>query len=363
MRIPVRNLWLLQLFASELYATDEGALAGAERLPEELPALVARILANEVTARLHTGLSVGFTRSLADLSRVRGRIDVLGTTRHMLLERGRVRCQFDEIVTDTPSNRLIRTALEKAAVLLPQDTRCRSLALQMEAAGVRGVGTSITSVANLYRQRLLARDRQMLAAAELLLTMSIPETGTGDFIVVTPDASDHRLRKLFENAVFCYYQHALTPAGWHVTHGEWLRWDWNEESMSAGIRAVFPGMQTDITLRAPVGDPDERRRRIVIDTKFAAITTAGHYRKNTLSSGYIYQMFAYLMSQNSRSEEHRHAEGLLLHPVVDGHFDEELSIQGHRIRFATVDLRASASEITRQLLSACSQNSAYGEFR
>lgn len=46
-----------------------------------------------------------------------------------------------------------------------------------------------------------------------------------------------------------------------------------------------------------------------------------------------------------------YASGLLLHPSIDEEMvDEAAVIQGHEIRFATVDLRAQAHEIRSRLL-------------
>jgi 5-methylcytosine-specific restriction enzyme subunit McrC len=41
---------------------------------------------------------------------------------------------------------------------------------------------------------------------------------------------------------------------------------------------------------------------------------------------------------------------LLLHPAIGQMVDETVLIQGHRIRFATVDLTASTADIRSQLL-------------
>src|SRR4051794_32777548 len=172
MQIPIRNVWLLQLFASSLYRRLGTGLVAAEENPEDLPDLVGRILVEEVTVRLHTGLSVGFQQSKRDLNRVRGRIDVLTTERHQLLLRGKVSCSFDEIVTDTPANRLVKAALEKAAILTSGNPVYRSLALQLDAAGVRGPCPPLSAAPAMQRQRLLIRDRVMIAAAELLLTFA-----------------------------------------------------------------------------------------------------------------------------------------------------------------------------------------------
>jgi 5-methylcytosine-specific restriction enzyme subunit McrC len=105
-------------------------------------------------------------------------------------------------------------------------------------------------------------------------------------------------------------------------------------------------IRTDIVL-----DDKVARRRIVIDTKFNAIVTTGWYREESLRSGYLYQMYAYLRSQEGSGDGYSDkAEGLLLHPAVGSSFDESVVIQGHKIRFMTVDLTASATGIRAELL-------------
>lgn len=350
MQIPIRNVWLLQLFASSLYQSAGAGLVAAEDNPEDLPQLVARILADEVTQRLHTGLTVGFKETSRSVTRVRGRINVLPTDRHQLLRRGQISCTFDEIVTDVPANRLVRAALERASRLVRDRSRYRSLALQLETAGVRGPCPPLSTVPAMQRQRLLARDRLMIAAAELLLTLAIPTTDAGEKLLPLPSLEAGYLRKLFERATFGLYRHRLTPAGWTVTHGQWLKWQITDAS--SGMSALLPGMRLDIALQAPP-EPEQPGRRIIIDTKFTAITKPGYYREASLASGYVYQIYAYLMSQDGLEPDAK-TEGLMLHPAVGEHVDEEVVIQGHRIRFATVDLTAPPHDVTRGFLAAIS---------
>ena len=47
------------------------------------------------------------------------------------------------------------------------------------------------------------------------------------------------------------------------------------------------------------------------------------------------------------------ATGLLLHPAIGQMLDETVLIQGHAIRFATVDLASSPAEIRYQLVRLC----------
>lgn len=348
--IPIRNIWLLQLFASDLYRTAGARLAGAEDNPEDLPQLVATILADEVTQRLHKGLTIGFRDTTRSVTRVRGRINMLTTERHQLLRRGQVNCTFDEIVNDVPVNRLARAGLERAARLLPGDLRLRSLALRLEGAGVVGRCPPLSMIPTMMRQRLLSRDRLMIAAAEMLLTMTIPTTDEGERFLPAPALDDAYLRRLFEHAVFGFYRHRLAPVGWTVSHGQWL--NWQATNHSAGMKALLPGMQLDMTLRAPVAAPGTGRL-IVLDTKFTSITKPGHYREATLRSGYVYQIYAYIMSQEGLTPGVT-TEGLMLHPAIGEHVDEEVVIQGHRIRFTTVDLMAKPGALTAELLDAIS---------
>lgn len=348
LQIPIRNVWLLQLYASSLYRSDGAELVAAEDNPEELPDLVARILADEVTVRLHTGLSVGFRQTTRAVTRVRGRINVLTTERRQLLSRGQISCTFDEIVTDTAANRLAKAALERAAALVPGQPRYCSLALQMGAAGVRGPCPPLGTASAMQRERLLGRDRKMIAAAELLLTLTIPATEPGTKMLPLPFLGDHYLRHLFELAAYGFYGHRLKSQGWDVQHGKRLYWDISRES--PGMAAVLPGMVLDIRLRHP--DPSGAgARQVVIDTKFTSVTKPNQFGKVTLSSGYVYQIYAYLMSQDAH-EGGVKSEGLMLHPVVDGNLDEEVVIQGHRIRFATVDLAADPGRMADQFLRA-----------
>lgn len=348
MQIPIRNVWLLQLYASSFYRSAGTGLVSVENNPEDLPELVARILADEVAVRLHTGLSVGFRQTTRAVNRVRGRINVLTTERHQLLRRGLVNCTFDEIVTDTSANRLAKAALEKAAVLVPKEPRYRSLALQLGAAGVRGPCPPLNSVPAMQCQRLLTRDQLMVAAAELLLTLAIPTTQSGGKMLPLPSLEDAYLRKLFERAVYGFYRHRLTPSGWNVSHGDHLKWDIS--TASPGMAAILPRMELDVVLKHP-NSPEGGPRRIVIDTKFTAVTKPGQRGKPTLASDYLYQIYAYLMSQDAREPDVK-SEGLMLHPTVAEHLDEEVVIQGHRIRFTTVDLLAPPRQIADGLLSA-----------
>jgi 5-methylcytosine-specific restriction enzyme subunit McrC len=349
-RIPVRNLWLLMLYASDLFQTRGIGKVGLEDSPDDLPDLVAEILAHAVEQRQRRHLSQGYRAREAVLNRVRGRIDVLKTERHQLLARGLVACRFDELTIDTPRNRFVRAALESICrIVRRQDVahRCRSLAAGLKAQGVSGNAPSRAEMSVDRFGRNDADDRFMVTAAKLALDLTLPTESRGSSVLSLPDREATWVRRLFERAIGGFYDVVLSPHGWRVRCGGTLGWQIEQKTL--GIDRILPTMRTDVVLDHPSSG-----RRIVIDTKFTSIVTTGWYREETLRSGYVYQIYAYLRSQAGRGDELADsATGILLHPSVGEAVDETVMIQGQYIRFVAVDLAAPSGEIRSQLLRLC----------
>ncbi|HCN70403.1 MAG TPA: hypothetical protein DIS96_01275 [Pusillimonas sp.] len=105
-------------------------------------------------------------------------------------------------------------------------------------------------------------------------------------------------------------------------------------------------MQTDIEL-VHAG----QRRKLVIDTKFNQVFGATRYREEVLRSGYLYQLYTYLRTQEAALQvQGIRSEGMLLHPQFGEALDAHIDIQGHRMRFKTINLMTSSEEFEKQLL-------------
>src|SRR4051812_19957646 len=94
--IPVRNLWMLLVYASDLARFLDPLDVQADG-DAELPDLLARLLVAVVERRLRRSLSRGYQARRDVLSRVRGRIDWLETETGLLLRRGRVACRYEDL--------------------------------------------------------------------------------------------------------------------------------------------------------------------------------------------------------------------------------------------------------------------------
>lgn len=345
--IPVRNLWLLMLYASDLFRVLDKSRKNVEENPDDIADLVAELLCYEVERRIRRNLSYGYQSQKKALNRIRGRVDLFTTERHQLLNKGKIACHYSKLTVDTARNRYVRAALEQLAKIVNSKIlahRCKSLATSMIRMGVIGQKPSDHEIFSGRFGRHDLNDRPMVATAKLAFNLVLPTEISGTHHLSSPDKNINWIRKIFEKGVAGFYKVVLPSTEWGVKGGRKL--DWQIERESAGINKVLPLMQTDIILDHLISG-----HRIIIDTKFTSIFKQTQHKKERLDSGYIYQMYAYLRSQEKKEDPVTiNASGLLLHPSIDKMVNEFVIIQNHEIRFATVDLGATAKEIRKQLL-------------
>lgn len=344
--IPVRNIWWLLFYASDLAKWTGETWGGAESSLDELPDLLAELLCGSVETRLAQNLSQGYVARAEILRRVRGRIDVLRCERMGLFAQAKVACRFLELTMNTPRNCYVRGALKHLSGLVKNkrlSIRCQRLALQMERLGVVGRVPGRRQMAAERFGRHDLNDRAMVAAADLAYRLKMPtEKGSSHRMpLVTRD--EPWLRQLFEKAILGFYRVVLPQGEWSVKGGAQHHWPVSEKS--PGAEAILPRMQTDIQL-----DHKPTDRRIIIDTKFAHIFMQNQFAQQKLKSEYIYQMYAYLQTQEGLKNI-QHCDGVILHPSVDEAVDEYAVIQGHRLRFMTINLAATSKQIREGLLT------------
>lgn len=353
-RIPIRNLWWLMLYASvSQFHHSRGKFDIEKNPPDDVQNLVAEILAYQVKRRLRRNLSYGYQKCERVLRRVRGRIDLLYTERHQLLDQGKIACRFEELTVNTPRTRLARCALEKmASIVSDRDLakKCSILAASLKQLGVTGYKPGRAELSADQFSRNNSGDREMVFAAQLAFNLALPTESAGTKFLPAADREYLWVQRLFERGVAGFYNIVLSNGGWKVKPQSERHWPITIESeglKSEESKKLIPVMRMDIILEHP-----NKSRRIVIDTKFSSVMTSSQYKKVILDSSHLYQIYAYLRTQERNNDLFsQHASGILLHPCIGEQFDEFVVIQNHKIRFATVDLTASSDQIRMQLLN------------
>jgi len=209
--------------------------------------------------------------------------------------------------------------------------------------GVGGMRPSRAEMAADQIGRNDAADRLMLSLSRLVFDLALPTELSGPRPFLAPNREEVWARRLFEKAILGVARVELEPLGWRVRGG--MSIEWQVSSASERLAAILPRMVTDIVLDAPDGG------RLVIDTKFTSIMTSSRFGFDLLKSGYLYQLYAYLRSQEGLAPCWDVASGLLLHPAIGVSLKETAVIQGHAVTFATVDLEARAADIRSELRS------------
>ena len=181
----------------------------------------------------------------------------------------------------------------------------------------------------------------MIELAKMASSFSLPSEDEGIAPHLSASRNEHWVRKLFEKAVSGFYKHALKGEGVSVRTGSIFQWPVTLQT--EGVSDVLPSMKADIIL-------ESSNTRLIIDTKFNQIYASGWMREKTLRSGYLYQIYAYLRTQEDESDfRSLNSCGLLLHPSVGEDVFEQVLMQGHILSFATIDLTGSVNQIKDNL--------------
>lgn len=359
--IPIRSLWLLLIYSSDMLdqlrsSERESLLAGHH--DADLIGALAEVLVSEVESRIRKQLTFHYHRTSADLTRVRGRINHLRTVTRRLMDQGRIACSYEEFSVNSPRNRFVAATLLEASRIVSSTEpdaalsrrlgrRCADAAFAMQR---QGVDPRPPSRAELSKDRLGhhdARDRRMLDAAHLVHQMALPYHERGPRLIPRILRDEDRYRTLFEKAVRGYLRYTLVPLGWAVENPH-LKWRHQGE---ADAHELLPLMKTDIMLTNAA-----KTRRIVVETKFTDALTE-HHGKTTIKRDFVYQLYAYLRSQTGIGDQVADtSEGVLLFVAANGRppVDRSVTIQGHHIRFLSVDLADTPSAI-RKRWSLCAE--------
>ena len=184
----------------------------------------------------------------------------------------------------------------------PEKSRTEELRQQLRRLirDLDGVDVIEVSSAFIRRQQLGRNDadyRLMLAICDLVLQRQMPTEEAGSKRLLGLDRDTLTLYKIFERFVANFYRFHLKE--WSVTAQHPLQWH------TAKTSRFLPGMVADLLLRHRADG-----QSIVLDTKFTPNSLAhGRSDKLVFDSSHLYQMYAYLRSQEHLSERLRTASG------------------------------------------------------
>lgn len=337
MAIPIQNIYYLLCYAWDRFEAGEAINVNNLDSTEQMD-LFATVLIEGTQRVLRKGLDRSYQTHSEPAARLRGRIDMGMTVKHMLLPRAKAYCHFDELSHDVLHNAILKWTLERLAQVSGLDRRLRKelLLLHKQFWMVSDIRLTRQIFQRVTLHRNNAHYRLLMNICQLVFECALLDQKTGKYMFKDFRRDENKMAMLFERFLFNFYKREQQvyrvnkrQLHWQVSHAD-------EESM-----ALLPRMETDILLA-------NRDRTIIIDAKYYRQSTREYYGNERFRSAHLYQMFSYLQNLDKRPGVQ--TTGVLLYPTVGRHLDHALEMHGHTIRFYTINLDQDWREIRQGLL-------------
>lgn len=337
--IVIQNVYVMLAYAFRAIKAKSISRVGRENF-DNLHDLLAEILIRGMNSQIKRGLHQDYLSRTEELSTVRGRIDIAQTVNRRAHSRGRVVCNFDEYLPDTPHNQALKSAIS-LLIRRGNISKARQVSLRRLLPYLEDVAlVPPTSVRwdELHYHRANASYRLLLGVCELIVLGLLPNEDDGD-MKLESWFSDEAMSTLYERFLreyFVLHHPELSPSAplidWAVSDG-----------IASGLHQL-PKMRTDLTLR-------KGANRLIIDAKYygKSMQTNRFSAKSTVNSANLYQILTYV--KNEDVKQTGNVAGLLLYAKTDGFEQPELDVvvQGSRIGAQTLDLNKPWVEVRAEL--------------
>ena len=310
----------------------------------DLRALLTAILVYLTKRQIRRGLRGDYVERSEELRGVRGRIDFGETLRGLSMYRSRLHCEYEGFTLNVPRNQIVRSTLGDSlsrGFTSVEEKRAKygRLVSDVEALirmlyEIDRVRVTRRLIASELRQ--LGRNEReyklMLKICEMLQDPAMPRSdGASDAEFVDWLRKQENEHRIFELFVGNFYRLKLQPSEWDVSAQGRLEWHEAEDRESVGIR--LPNMYPDVYLTHSSG------KIVVLDTKWYSSPVSERYEAESVHTSNLYQMYAYLASQDHQMGAYRTSTGILLYGQTEiGHRRLRTRIDGHPFWVETLDL-------------------------
>jgi 5-methylcytosine-specific restriction enzyme subunit McrC len=343
--IPVTNLYYLYCYAWRRFAAIQDKDVFVERAPECITDLWAMVLSQAFERQVRRGLDQGYRSDEGRLSLPRGRIDPVRSTATGALAMAMVECRWNEFVSDTPANRIIKAIMRRLAACTDLD---RSLANRLGRLWrgldqVANVEPTLQSIRSVQLNRHNAAYGLMLDVCALVLQFLVPADGAGEFRFNDPRRDDAHMARVFQDFLTAWFEQHCDPDEFTSIGATKLNWPAEVLGHADDLKHL-PAMLTDITMRGP-------NRVLIVDAKYyhEALISRHENATKKIISNHLYQLHAYLTAWHHDHPNGPRPEGILLYPTVCDPVDINVLIYGFRFRVVTIDLAQQWQDIATDL--------------
>ena len=297
--------------------------------------LMSAILAKGIAIQLKRGLGKEYLSKMEELSTLRGKIEITESIKSQSTLGKKIFCTYEEFSVNNRMNRIIKSTVNlllKADISKDRKKELRKLMVffrDVEPIDLETVNW------NLQYNRNNQSYRMMIAICYLVVKGLLQTTSDGNMKMMS-FLDEQRMNRLYEKFILEYYKKHYPELNANAAQIPW--------ALDDGSGEMLPVMQSDIQLQ-------KENSILIIDAKYYKSTTQMNFKKYSLHSNNLYQIFTYVKNKSYQLKDHSEVSGMLLYAQTDDEIqpNNTYMMSGNKISVRTLDLNCEFAEIAAQL--------------
>jgi len=339
MKIPIENIYFLLSYAWNKLDDKERVNVSIDDKTELLD-LFAKILINGTNSLLKRGIDKNYINHTEEIAGVKGKVQISQTLKSNLLFRQKAICTYSDLSPNILTNRILVTTIYQLARTKDLDSQLKDklVSLLRMLGGIE----QIELTTSIFKQVKLNRNNRfygfILNVCQIIHENLLPSEELGKFKFTDFTRDERKMNQLFESFVRNFYR--IEQRKYNTVKREIIKWQF-EKSGDESLQ-YLPQMETDISLESDT-------EKIIIDAKYYSETMTINYDKEKIKSANLYQLFSYLLNQESIDPKTQNATGILLYPTIETDYNLAFQYGHHKILIRTVNLNTNWKNISLRL--------------
>lgn len=297
--------------------------------------LCASILAKGIKMQIKRGLLKEYIPVTETSNTIKGKIELNESIKKQSLINNKIVCTYDEFSSDAFMNQILKSTM----ILLLQADIKNENKKQLRKLLVYFNDVKEIDIAHINWNFQYNRNNQtyrMLIAICYMVVKGLLQTQSDGTVKLMDFVDENRMSHLYEKFILEYYKKEFPMI---KTSAAQITWQLDDEE-----NAFLPIMQSDIML-------EYKDKILIIDAKYYSNILSEKYDNVTVSSGNIYQIFAYVKNKQIEVGNDKEVAGMLLYAKTDEENipDVKYRMSGNDISVKTLDLNLEFAALKVQL--------------
>lgn len=339
--IKINNVYYMLAYVYKDLNKKDDKLYDKEEF-DSISDLFATIIYNIIDKQIKKGLNKNYVPKTEAISNLKGKINITESIKKNTSIKHQMVCEFDEYVTDTYLNRIVKTAsmyLIKSKKIESKERKNRLKKLLYFFNEVEEIKDIHNINWNSIRyDRNNSSYKFLIEICKLILNDLYISDSEGNLKLIE-FKEDKLMANLYEKFIKAFYEREFKDLD---TSSSEMDWNYDKIDYYGNLKNL-PSMRTDIVLKDKNKD-----KTLIIDAKFYSTILNSYYDSETFNSNNLYQMYAYVNRENKVSNN---VTGLLLYAKTE---DESIGwnrfkIDGNNYIITELDLSKDFSTIEKKL--------------